>query len=139
MPGRFLGCRQARWRRHAGYRDFLPSAPEELGAFVGLKTVPSMDPFPQEHWGKRALRRDLVLQRPRRGRQEGDRAPARNLPEPFFNWMGMMPFPPCKACSIRFFPKGLQWYWKGDFVKDLPDAAIDAHIARRQKRRANCR
>jgi hypothetical protein len=26
-------------------------------------------------------------------------------------------------------PKGLQWYWKGDFVKELPDAAIDAHIA----------
>ncbi|MBI4791509.1 MAG: FAD-binding oxidoreductase, partial [Deltaproteobacteria bacterium] len=26
------------------YRDFLPTAPEELGAFVGLKTVPSMDP-----------------------------------------------------------------------------------------------
>src|SRR5215204_1453603 len=25
------------------YRDFLPDAPEELGAFVGLKTVPSMD------------------------------------------------------------------------------------------------
>ena len=38
----------------SGYRDFLPSAPEELGAFVGLKTVPSMDPFPKEHWGKRA-------------------------------------------------------------------------------------
>jgi hypothetical protein len=26
-------------------------------------------------------------------------------------------------------PKGLQWYWKGDFVKDLPDEAIDVHIA----------
>ena len=36
------------------YRDFLPGAPEELGAFVGLKTVPSMDPFPREAWGKRA-------------------------------------------------------------------------------------
>ena len=36
------------------YRDFLPSAPEELGIFVGLKTVPSMDPFPKEGWGKRA-------------------------------------------------------------------------------------
>src|SRR5512134_1314221 len=35
------------------YRDFLPGAPEELGAFVGLKTVPSTDPFPKEHWGKR--------------------------------------------------------------------------------------
>src|SRR6201993_2637035 len=36
------------------YRDFLPSAPEELGVFVGLKTVPPMDPFPAEHQGKRA-------------------------------------------------------------------------------------
>ena len=25
-------------------------------------------------------------------------------------------------------PKGLQWYWKGDFVQDLPDEAIDAHL-----------
>ena len=36
------------------YRDFLPTAPEELGAFVGLKTVPSMDPFPKDYWGRRA-------------------------------------------------------------------------------------
>src|SRR6478736_2822188 len=36
------------------YREFLPDAPEELGSFVGLKTVPSLDPFPREHWGKRA-------------------------------------------------------------------------------------
>lgn len=31
------------------------------------------------------------------------------------------------------FPKGLQWYWKGDFVKELSDAAIDAHIAQASK------
>src|SRR5207245_8269889 len=36
------------------YRNFLPGAPEELGAFVGLKTVPPVDPFPAEHQGKRA-------------------------------------------------------------------------------------
>ena len=34
------------------YRDFLPGAPEELGMFLGLKRVPSTDPFPREHWGK---------------------------------------------------------------------------------------
>lgn len=33
------------------YRDFLPTAPEDLGAFVGLKTVLSMDPFPKDYWG----------------------------------------------------------------------------------------
>src|SRR6201984_1520600 len=36
------------------YRDFLATAPEELGAFVGLKTVPSMEPFPKDYWGRRA-------------------------------------------------------------------------------------
>ena len=34
------------------YREFLPKAPEELGAFVGLKKIPSSAPFPQEVWGK---------------------------------------------------------------------------------------
>src|SRR5262245_52463156 len=35
------------------YREFLPTAPEELGIFVGLKKVLSSAPFPQEFWGKR--------------------------------------------------------------------------------------
>jgi FAD/FMN-containing dehydrogenase len=33
-------------------RDFLPTAPEELGAFVGIKTVPSIDPFPRDYWAR---------------------------------------------------------------------------------------
>ena len=40
-----------------------------------------------------------------------------------------MPFPAMQGLFDPFFPKGLQWYWKGDFVKALPDEAIDAHIA----------
>jgi hypothetical protein len=34
-----------------------------------------------------------------------------------------------QALFDPFFPKGLQWYWKGDFVKALPDEAIETHIA----------
>jgi hypothetical protein len=40
-----------------------------------------------------------------------------------------MPFPAMQALFDPFFPKGMQWYWKGDFVKTLPDEAIDTHIA----------
>ena len=43
--------------------------------------------------------------------------------------MSEMPFTAIQALFDPFFPKGLQWYWKGDFVKTLPDEAIDAHIA----------
>ena len=30
-------------------------------------------------------------------------------------------------------PSGMQWFWKGDFVTSLPDAAIDAHVAHAAK------
>jgi hypothetical protein len=50
------------------------------------------------------------------------------VPQPIFNWMGAMPFPAMQSLFDPFFPKGLQWYWKGDFVESLPDEAIDTHI-----------
>jgi FAD/FMN-containing dehydrogenase len=113
----------------AAYRDFLPAAPEDLGIFVGLKTVPSMDPFPREAWGKRAC---AIIGAFNGSEEEGKKALAPlldKLPEPFFNWMGTMPFPAMQGLFDPFFPKGLQWYWKGDFVTDLPDEAIDTYVA----------
>jgi FAD/FMN-containing dehydrogenase len=117
----------------AAYRDFLPSAPEELGIFVGLKTVPSMDPFPREAWGKRACAIIGAFNGPE---EDGGKALAPlldKLPEPFFNWMGTMPFPAMQGLFDAFFPKGLQWYWKGDFVTELPDEAIEVYVAESAK------
>jgi FAD/FMN-containing dehydrogenase len=119
--------------RHAGavmraYRAFLPTAPEELGVFVGLKTVPSMDPFPRDAWGKRAC---AIIGAFNGSAAAGQKAMAPLLdgvPPPLFNWMGEMPFPAIQSLFDPFFPKGLQWYWKGDFVKSLPDEAIETHI-----------
>ncbi|WP_427913425.1 FAD-binding oxidoreductase [Ramlibacter sp. MMS24-I3-19] len=113
----------------AAYRDFLPTAPEELGLFVGLKTVPPMDPFPKDYWDRRACA--LI------GSYNGSAAAGEQLmapllaklPPPIFNWMGEMPFPAINSLFDPFFPKGLQWYWKGDFVKNLSGSAIDTHIA----------
>ncbi|MBN9020176.1 MAG: FAD-binding oxidoreductase [Rhizobiales bacterium] len=113
----------------AAYRDFLPTAPEEFGVFVGLKTVPSMDPFPREAWGKRACAIIGAFNGPE---EEGRKALAPlldKLPSPLFNWMGTMPFPSIQGLFDAFFPKGLQWYWKGDFVTDLPDEAIETYVA----------
>jgi len=111
------------------YRDYLPEAPEDLGAFVGLKSVPSTDPFPREYWGKRAC---AIISCYNGTEEDGRKAMAPlldNLPPPIFNWMGVMPFPALQALFDPLLPKGLQWYWKGDFVKSLPDEAIATHIA----------
>ena len=58
------------------YRDFLPKAPPELCTFIGLKTVPSTAPFPQEHLGPAHLRADLLLCRHAGGRRGGHAAGA---------------------------------------------------------------
>jgi FAD/FMN-containing dehydrogenase len=111
------------------FRDFIGKAPEELGVFVGLKTVPPVDPFPKEHWSKRACAIIGSYAGPAADAQKALAPLLDGLPAPLFNWMGEMPFPAMQSLFDPFFPKGLQWYWKGDFVKTLPDEAIALHIA----------
>ena len=110
------------------YREFLPQAPLELCPFLGLKTVPSTDPFPKEIWGKKicaliscysgALEEAAAAIEPMR----------QELPPPILDWMGPMPFPALQSLFDPLLPKGLQWYWKGDFVQELSDQAIDVHL-----------
>jgi FAD binding domain/Berberine and berberine like len=111
------------------YRDFIQNAPEELGLFVGLKTVPPTDPFPKEHWNKRACALIGAFNGPIADGQKLMASLLEKLPAPLFNWMGEMPWTAINGLFDPFFPKGLQWYWKGDFVKALSDEAIDVHIA----------
>ena len=110
------------------YRDFLPTAPETLGAFVGLKTVPPVPPFPKEIWGKRVV---AVISSYNGPVADGVAAlkPLRDAcPKPLMDAMGEVPFPALQSLFDPLLPAGLQWYWKGDFVRELSDGAIAAHI-----------
>lgn len=111
------------------YRDFLPTAPEELGAFVGLKTVPPVDPFPAEHQGKHACAIIACYNGPAETGEAVIGELLGKVPASLFNWMSAMPFPALQSMFDPFFPKGLQWYWRGDFVKELTNEAIEVHIA----------
>jgi hypothetical protein len=111
------------------YRQFLPAAPRKLGAFLGLKTVPSCDPFPPEIQGRRICALISCYNGPQ---QEGEAAlrPVRTeLPTPILDGMAQMPFVNLQSMFDPLLPKGLNWYWKGDFVEELSDAAIAEHIA----------
>jgi FAD binding domain/Berberine and berberine like len=115
------------------YREFLPGAPEELGAFFGLKTILSSAPFPEQFWGKRMC---LLMSCYDGSEEKGKKALAPlldALPDPWINWMGMMPYPAVQNMFDGLYPKGMQWYWRGDFVRTLPDAAIDAHLEQAAK------
>ena len=110
------------------YREFLRTAPEKLCPLLGLKTVPSSAPFPQELWGERIC---AVISCYDGSAEEGERALRslrQVLPPPILDGMAVMPFTALQSLFDGLLPPGLQWYWKGDFVKELSDTAIETHI-----------
>jgi hypothetical protein len=111
------------------YREFLPDAAKELNIFLGLRTILSCKPFPAERWGKRVC---LLMCCDDGAVADGRRALAPlldSLPEPWFNWMGEMPYPAGRSRFDGLYLKGMQRYWRGDFVRMLTDEAIETHIA----------
>jgi FAD/FMN-containing dehydrogenase len=113
------------------YRQFQANSPDEFYVFLGLQTVPPGEPFPPEHWGKKMCA--LLVSHPEPGGEKAVNAIRAELPKAIIDWAQPMPYPVLQTMFDALYPKGLQWYWKGDFVKDLPDAAIEAHIAQAAK------
>ena len=113
------------------YRDFQATAPDDFCIWLGLQTVPPGDPFPKEHWNKKMC--VLLVAHNGAGGEAAANAIRAALPKPIIDWAGPIPYPALQSMFDALYPKGLQWYWKGDFVKSLPDEAIDTHIAQAAK------
>lgn len=108
------------------YREFQLKAPEAFYIFLGLQTVPPGDPFPREHWNKKMC--VLLVAHNGENAEAAVNAARAALPKPLIDWVSTIPYPALQGMFDALNPPGMQWYWKGDFVKSLPDAAIQAHI-----------
>ena len=115
------------------FRQAQPKAPEEFYMFLGLQVVPPADPFPKEHWSKKMCVLVVSHNGPLPEGEKAVNAVRAALPKPIIDWAQPMPYTMIQTLFDPLLPKGLQWYWKGDFVKELPDAAIDAHVANAAK------
>ncbi|HEY2341572.1 MAG TPA: FAD-binding oxidoreductase, partial [Chthoniobacteraceae bacterium] len=110
------------------YRQFLPPASTDLSPFVHLGTIPSAEPFPKDLWGKKTCALIVCYTGPMEKAEEAVRPIRQELPPPMLDLAGPLPFPALQSLFDPLTPKGMQWYWKGDFVQDLPDRAIELHI-----------
>jgi len=54
--------------------------------------------------------------------------PVRKFRAPRFELTGPMPYTALQSMFDALYPPGLQWYWRGDFVAQIPDAAISEHL-----------
>jgi FAD/FMN-containing dehydrogenase len=111
----------------AAYREFLPAAPRDLNGFLAYMTVPPAPPFPEEvHMRKACGVFWCHLGEPEQA--AADMAPLLDqLPEPMLHGPQPMAHAELQGAFDELYPAGEQWYWRADFVKQIPDAAIEAH------------
>ena len=69
--------------------------------------MPPTDPFPKEHWNKRACALIGAFNGPVAEGQKLMASLLEKLPAPLFNWMGEMPWTAINSLFDPFFPKGL--------------------------------
>jgi len=89
--------------------------------------------LPEGPLGQKDLCSPHLAQRAGNGRREGRQRRPRGTSQADHRFCGPDPLHGAAGHVRRALSEGLQWYWKGDFVKTLPDAAIDAHIEQAAK------
>ena len=109
------------------YRDFLPAAPTDLTGWFAFLKVPPAPPFPESMHLQSMCGVVWCYTGP------ADQADARFAPvratKPALDGVQAMPFPVLQRAFDALLPPGLRWYWTADFFAELPDAAIDRHVA----------
>lgn len=107
------------------YREFILKAPDTLYGFFALLTVPG-PPFPDELHGKKMCG---VVWNYTGAPEDFDKTFKAVLDmSPDFAGVGPMPFPSLNSMFDPFYPTGLQWYWRADFINEIPDKAVDEHV-----------
>ena len=108
------------------YRDFMPAQPDELNGFFAFLSVPPGPPFPEELH----LRKVCAVVWCYAGEDDSPALKeARSWGTPLLDGIAPVPLPAWNAAFDGVYPAGDQWYWRGEFLSQIPDAAIEQHVA----------
>ena len=108
------------------YRDFMGTAPDEIGGAATLVTAPDAPFVPPPARGKPVVVVQVVYAGPI---EDGEKAlaPLRAFGPPAADLVAPITYPELQASGPSF--PGFQNYWTADFMTGLPDEAIDVLAA----------
>lgn len=109
------------------YRSFMPTAPEQLGGFPAFQIAPPLPFVPEDRVGEPFALFVPCWSGPV---EEGEQAikALREVAPVVAEHVGPMPYPALNSAFDALLPPGLRHYWKANFVKELTDDAITAHL-----------
>jgi len=109
------------------YRDYISSASEQMGVFPAYQIAPPLPFIPEKRHGEPFIAMVACWAGPV---DEGPKAfkPFHDVAPVMAEMVGPMPYPALNSAFDGLVPAGLQHYWKANFVKELTDAALTAHL-----------
>lgn len=109
------------------YRDYVATAPEEMGLFPAFQIAPPLPFIPESEVGKTFIAIVSCWAGPL-GQGEAALEPIRTAAPTVAEMVSPMPYPAINSAFDPLLPPGLQHYWKSSYATELTDGAIDAHI-----------
>ena len=110
------------------YRDFILKAPNEIYCYFAFLTVPPVPIFPEElHLKKMCALLWCNIGDTTLSTKDAFET-FRKFKKPALDYAGPIPFAALQSMFDPLYPKGLQWHWKADFVKELTDEAIKLNV-----------
>jgi hypothetical protein len=111
----------------AGFRDLINDADEALGGFPAFQLAPPLPFIPENRHGDCFC---LIVGCWAGELSEGEQQIARfrEFAPVVAEHVGAMPYPALNSAFDALVPPGLQHYWKANFVTELTDDAIQAHL-----------
>ncbi|MBZ9730034.1 FAD-binding oxidoreductase [Salegentibacter sp. JZCK2] len=106
------------------YREFMKSAPEEIQCYAFFLNTPPVEPFPEEYHGKTTC---ALIGCYAGNIKEGETAfkPLEEFGDPFVKVFQPVPYTEIQKSFDPGMPKGLRWYTKAHYLKELNDSTID--------------
>ena len=109
------------------FRDFVATAPDEVGGGVAFITAPPIEMVPEPARGKPAVGVIVAWTGPLE-QAEAVLAPLLTFGPPVFAHVGPMPYVALQRMLDDANPHGMQNYWTADFFDELPDEAVETLV-----------
>jgi hypothetical protein len=109
------------------YRDYIAEAPEAFSGFPAFQIAPPLPFIPEDRHGDTFIAFVACWAGPI---EQGESAlkPLHDVAPVVTEHVGAMPYPMLNSAFDALVPPGLQHYWKANFVTELTDDVIDAHM-----------
>jgi FAD/FMN-containing dehydrogenase len=109
------------------YREYVATAPEEMGLFPAFQIAPPLPFIPESEVGK-TFCIIVACWAGALDEAEGQMVKLRGAAPIVAEMVAPMPYPMMNSLFDPLYSPGMQHYWKASFATELTDGAIAAHV-----------